>query len=255
MKYLIILYLFCCFIASCGGKGEIKNGAVAAESTETAETNIEPFDWDTLKGSYIGDFAGSDIRINITYVSNKNVVGYNIHKGLFRNISGKVRETADSILLNMDEPGDNKFDGSFQIVVLKSDLSMNGTWVPFRKELSKKAFSLDKVELSKDDKTLTNSNFADYFYYVSDSIGSLYFEPGGFVKYSYYPKTDNLNYADQLEEIKGSWSVKGKTLTINWLENLVFPTRKSVFKVLFDTENYNFELKGEGRTLHPQLAG
>lgn len=250
MKYFVILFLFCCLIVSCGGNNDDSVSSKDVETEVNEVLSFEPFDWDTLKGGYLGDFGGSEIRINITYVSNKNVVGYNIHKGLFRNISGKVTETMDSIVLHMDEPGDHKFDGTFQIVVLKSDLSMHGTWVPFKKGLGKKVFSLEKIIIDKDDKKLSNSNFSDYFYYVSDSLGSFYFDNSGFVKYKYYPKTDNVNYADQLEEIKGSWTISGKNLLINWAENPVFPSRKSTFKVIFDTEEYNFELIGEGRTLY-----
>ena len=48
------------------------------------------YDYDTLSGMYIGDFAGSDIRIRLNYVSKKNAIGYNNYKGLQRNLTGKV---------------------------------------------------------------------------------------------------------------------------------------------------------------------
>ena len=59
---------------------EIKINKIEAEIPQ--EDN---FHYDTLQGMYIGDFGGSDIRLIINYVSNKNAIGYNIHKGLQRN--------------------------------------------------------------------------------------------------------------------------------------------------------------------------
>lgn len=224
------------------------------EETETAElvevSEIFPeFDWDTLKGMYIGDFAGSDIRINITYISSKNVVGYNIHKGLLRNISGKVGQSTDSLVLNMEEPGDNKFDGTFQLFVNRDNLKINGIWVPFDKKITPKTFTLQKViPLEYDEKApITNGNFSNYYNYVGDSLGEFIFAEDGFVLYSYYPNNAAKGRKDQLETVKGSWSVKGKKVTVNWQPNTAFPRTTSVFDITSD--EYQRLLVGEGREL------
>jgi len=255
MKTILYLLFVVCVGVACSEKNELaENDNTPFASIDSAEV-YPAFDWDTLKGIYIGDFAGSEIRIKITYVSNKNVVGYNIHKGLLRNISGKVSETQDSVILYMDEPGDNQFDGTFQILIDRQNLNVNGTWVPFNKKLSKKAFTLKKLipEDYNDNAVISNANFANYFSYVGDSLGDFYFSDDGFVVYSYYPRLDEIHRNEQLESVKGSWSVKGKDVIINWQENPVFPAKMSTFKI--GKEEYYRTLKGEGRELTDMYGG
>lgn len=249
MKTILYLLLVLIVGAACSTKDEPVSDSNSHLSTEETIEEYPSFDWDTLKGIYVGDFAGSEIRIKITYVSNKNVVGYNIHKGLLRNISGKVSETQDSIILYMDEPGDNKFDGTFQLLIDRQNLNVNGSWVPFSSKLSKKAFTLKKLipEEYDENAVITNSNFANYFSYVADSLGDFYFSDDGFVNYTYYPSMDEVHRNEQQESVKGSWSVKGNEVIISWQENPVFPTNKSVFKIT--KQEYYRTLVGEGREL------
>jgi len=166
-----------------------------------------------------------------------------------RNISGKVSETQDSVILHMDEPGDNKFDGTFLILIDRKNLNMNGTWVPFSNKLSKKAFTLEKLipEEYNENAVISNANFANYFSYVGDSLGDFYFSEDGFVNYTYYPSMDEVHRKEQQESVKGSWSVKGKDVIINWQANPVFPSNTSKFTI--NKEEYYRTLKGEGREL------
>ena len=108
---------------------------IACSDTEPAKENItinrvaaeippiDKYDYDTLSGMYIGDFAGSDIRIVISFVSHNHAVGYNIHKGLQRNISGTLKEEMHEVILELNEPGDHEFDGVFTLTFAKEDLS------------------------------------------------------------------------------------------------------------------------------------
>lgn len=248
MKILLYLIFVTIVGVACSSKNEPLTEASSELLVDGAPEEFTAFDWDTLKGLYIGDFAGSDIRINITYVSNKNVVGYNIHKGLMRNISGKIIETQDSIILKMDEPGDNEFDGTFQILVNRKNLKINASWVPFSKKLTPKAFTLKKIiqEPYDEHAKITNANFTNYYNFIGDSLGDMQFEDDGFVTYSYYPANDERR-KEQLVEVKGSWAVKDKQVIVNWQENAVFPTKKSVFKIVQD--EYSRLLVGEGREL------
>lgn len=224
--------------------------ALAEDSDDFA-----PFDWDTLKGIYSGDFSGSDIRIKINYISNKQVVGYNVHKGLLRNISGKVQQTKDSIILLMQEPGDNPYDGTFKLMIDRKTLAVNGTWVPFHDNLSAKVFTLKKLEFDKDynyDAKVTASNFSQFYGYVGDSLGDFAFFDDGLVEYTYYPLEDEVNRVEQMQEAKGSWTLNGSTVSINWQPNSAFPSLKSTFQV--KKGEYGHILDGEGRTLYAEYG-
>lgn len=247
--YLLALISFVLVLTSCQEEPNEELNTLSSEELVEVVEDFPEFDWDTLKGMYIGDFAGSDIRINITYISSKNVVGYNIHKGLLRNISGKVEQSMDSVLLKMEEPGDNKFDGTFQLFVNRENLAINGIWVPFDKKLTPKTFTLKKViPLEYEENApITNGNFARYYSYVSDSIGEFSFDEDGFVIYSYYPNNAAKGKKDQLETVKGTWSVKGKSVIVNWQPNTAFPKSSSVFDITND--EYQRLLIGEGREL------
>lgn len=240
------------FLIACSCSEQSKEIDIEHQTkTVIEESEIFPtFNWDTLKGIYVGDFAGSDIRINITYISSKNVVGYNIHKGLLRNISGKVDQSADSVILKMEEPGDNKFDGTFQLFVNRENLKINGIWVPFDNNLTPKTFTLSKVipQDYEENAPITNANFSNFYSYVGDSLGDFSFDQDGFVIYSYYPNTQNNGKKDQLETVKGTWSVKGKNVIVNWQANTAFPKSMSMFVITHD--EYQYLLKGEGRELY-----
>lgn len=247
--FLLALITLVIVFSSCNDQPTEAIASPQDEELQEETADFPSFDWDTLKGMYIGDFAGSDIRINITYISSKNVVGYNIHKGLLRNISGKVEQSMDSVLLKMEEPGDNKFDGTFQLFVNRENLAINGIWVPFDKKLTPKTFTLKKVVPLEFDQNapITNGNFTHYYNYVSDSIGEFEFAEDGFVVYSYYPNTASTGKKEQLETVKGTWSVKGKNVIVNWQPNTAFPKSTSTFAITND--EYQRLLVGEGREL------
>lgn len=247
--FLIALFIFGCQTS----QNESLKGINSSDNTEQEEAQIDypDFNWDTLSGLYFGDFAGSAIRIKINYASNKQVVGYNVHKGLLRNIAGNVEEKIDSVILHMDEPGDGPYDGTFRIAVNRENLKMNGNWVPFNKDLSSKSFKLKRSEFSysdDDEVVITNDNFFNYYDYCTDTIGDFHFDADGMVRYQYYPTEDYEQRKEQMQEIKGSWMVKDKILIINWQPNPVFPTRKSTFEIYH--EEYEYELRGEGRTIY-----
>lgn len=108
---LIILLFF----QSCGSSDSTKVDFANTDSDSLKVPHITELNLDTLKGIYIGDFGGSDIRIVINYISNKHAVGYSLHKGLQRNISGSVEITDETVNLILAEPEDHEFDGIFHI--------------------------------------------------------------------------------------------------------------------------------------------
>lgn len=248
---LFTLIITSFILASCGSetKPEIKE-TVKIEYIDNEIPPVDDFHYDTLQGMYTGDFAGSEIRVILNYVSGTNVIGYNIHKGLQRNINGKLTKSGDTILMMLPEPGDHEFDGVFELTFIGIDKKPKATWTSNSGKISAKNFNLKKLEAPKNDKEGINiSNFADYFGYVYDTIGNYTFESDGYCVYEYYPKEDETNRVEQLKEIKGNWSLNGNIVTIEWQKNNVFPEQKMMFEIIKD-EYEEYMLKGNDRNLY-----
>ncbi len=248
-KYLFFAPIILLFV-SCGSDPVKAEQKTEIEYIENEIPPVDDFNYDTLKGMYMGDFGGSEIRIILNYVSGTNVIGYNIHKGLQRNINGKLRRSGDSIVMSLPEPGDHKFDGVFELTFLGIDKKPRANWTSNSGKIPAKNFNLKKLEAPKDSKEGINiSNFAEYFGYVFDTLGSYTFESDGFCLYEYYPKTDETNRVEQLKEVKGTWSLVGNTVTIDWQKNSVFTDPKMIFEITTD-EYEEYILKGKDRELY-----
>lgn len=248
-KYLFFAPIILLFV-SCGSDPVKAEQKTEIEYIENEIPPVDDFNYDTLKGMYMGDFGGSEIRIILNYVSGTNVIGYNIHKGLQRNINGKLRRSGDSIVMSLPEPGDHKFDGVFELTFLGIDKKPRANWTSNSGKIPAKNFNLKKLEAPKESKEGINiSNFAEYFGYVFDTLGSYTFESDGFCLYEYYPKTDETNRVEQLKEVKGTWSLVGNTVTIDWQKNSVFTDPKMIFEITTD-EYEEYILKGKDRELY-----
>jgi hypothetical protein len=256
MKHPLICGLLLSLLLSataCTNKKATANGGASNDQAYADSL----FTTDTLKGIYIGDFGGSDIRIVLNYISENHVVGYDLHKGLQRNLTGKLKMRANTVDMELTEPGDNPYDGVFKISIDKKTFVMKGSWKPNNSKMATRLFTLkkiepvlhDKIEDSKD-VVIDFENFTQYFYEVSDSIGSIKFEDDGLCLYQYYPEHDEVERKEQLIEIKGSWSLKDNHVLIDWKKNTVFPNRQSLFEIISE-EDYGHILRGEGRELSP----
>lgn len=219
------------------------------------------FDYDTLKGIYIGDFGGSDIRIILNYVSKTNAVGYNIHKGLQRNLSGKVKRSGDSVTVYMAEPGDHEFDGVFELLFIGENPTPKGTWKSNSGIISPKKFKLNRVVPAtdfnwSDNEKVTLENFHYFFGEASDTLGDYSFKSDGLVVFSYYPggywsdeeEDEAARSKKQMTEILGTWSLKGKYVTISWSQNRVFPLPDMRYEVR--QGDYNPELYRKGNSIY-----
>lgn len=260
MRFTILLSILSFAFFSC------KSGIDTNKEDEASSTGIDKvwqkIDLDTLKGMYIGDFGGSDIRIVLNFISPNHAVGYNIHKGLQRNISGKVMETETTIEMELNEPGDHEFDGIFTLVFQKADFTCKGSWKALKKNIPKKKFELEKTNSDQDgldyenltlDK-ITKNNFTSVFSYCSDSLADIFFEEDGNVKYEFYPSKDTLERAEQMQIINGTWTFKDAKIYVNWQKNSVFTDKKTVMDVVINPE-YDFYLTYKKRKFYPNLMG
>ena len=246
-----IILLSSLFFLALSCKEEVKTEPIVEINRIPAEIPpVDDFDYDTLRGMYIGDFGGSDIRIILNYVSGSNAIGYNIHKGLTRNISGKVERKGESILLKLAEPGDHEYDGVFELVFEGIDKEPSGTWNSNSGEISGKSFSLKKLEQAKTEgDEITSYNFSRYFGFLSDTLGNYHFDKDGLCRYEYYPKDEEGKDADQMIEVAGSWSLTDSIVVIEWQPNERFTKNRMVF-ITKEHEYGERYLKGEGMELY-----
>ena len=209
------------------------------------------YKYDTLEGVYSGDFGGSEIRIVLTHVTGIHAMGFDLHKGLRRNISGMMKANGNSFIFMLNEPGDHQFDGKFNFTIDTATFTLSGTWAPLNdKALSEKTFTLKKL-------LDTGMNQYEQFTVWSDSIGYFNLDKSGLCIYEFYPVI-NGKEAEQLVRIKGTWSRNDSVYTIDWETNTVFSSRKSIFirrlEKIDTADEYGYPtLFGEGRKLRQDM--
>lgn len=247
---LLILPLFFACQTDEQDKEIIKVKKVAAVIPEE-----DLFDYDTLTGIYKGDFSGSEIRIILTYVSGSNAIGYNIHKGLQRNLNGKVSRSGDTIDMILEEPGDHEYDGIFNLRFIGIDDTPSGNWTPINDKIDSKEFMLSKVIISRDYENETAENFVTVNGTMYDTIGHYLFQDDGLVVFDYYPSDLKEGASIQKQEVTGNWIyTEDSLLRIDWQPNKLF-NRTEYFKLTRhfyddDDEYYDLFLEGEGRNIH-----
>lgn len=230
---------------SCSSNTEVKTASTpeknSVDSVEVEEWYPET-NFDTLRGMYTGDFGDGFINVILTYVNDKKAIGYNIHKGLQRNISGSVVQKKESFELTLNEPGDNEYDGIFVLIVSKKDGSVNATWTANNPKISSKKFKLKKQAIKQggdskyefNGEEITQDNFMELFSYANLGLGHVEFKENGIILFTYYPE-GQVN--EQQEIFKGSWKfIDEKTMVIEWAKNSVFKQRSMKFKLTKDED-------------------
>lgn len=223
MKSLFLILSACLLFIAC--KEEPAEQEVKIEKIEPEIPEEDTFPYDTLEGIYMADFAGSPIRIVLNYVSGANAIGYNLHKGLQRNIMGEVTRSRDSIQLVLSEPGDNEYDGVFTLSFIgMNDAKPTGSWEANNKKIPGQQFTMKRIVKPTDESTeeVTLTNFARIFGEMSDSIGEYNFSDDGLVRLKYYPDKDIDWDKQQYKELKGSWDLDGNRVVINWEPSDIF---------------------------------
>jgi hypothetical protein len=71
------------------------------------------------------------ITVFIENLQDGNITGHSICAGNDRPFSGTYEEDGDKIKATLKEPGTNKTDGTFDLVISKNDHTLTGKWTPF----------------------------------------------------------------------------------------------------------------------------
>lgn len=257
------LLLGIALFSACQEPETITTELVEIEGVEADIPDADLFNYDTLQGMYFGNFGGSDIRIILNYASKTNAVGYNIHKGLQRNLSGKVTRSGDSVTVYMAEPGDHEFDGVFELLFIGEGSEPQGTWKSNSGIISPKSFKLKKVEASKShdwDEKISMENLHQFFSDATDTLGDYSFKSDGLVVFSYYPGgywTENEDEDEaarskkQMKEIQGTWSMEGDFVTVAWAPNKILP--KGIMRYKVEQGDYEAQLTWKDNPIYMRM--
>lgn len=167
-----------------------------------------------MQGTYYGHYSKGLLTLVINYISGNIASGYDLHKGLRRNLNGEVKQNGNRLDFVLKEPGGNPYDGTFIFSLDTLTLKIAGKWVPSD---STKAYSgpldlLRKVETEGD----------ELYDWVGD-LGDLSFANDGTCTLQYYPsKEDN----SQLKTVRGNYERIGDTVRIDWQRNDRTPVLK-----------------------------
>ena len=228
-------------ISSCQQEAEI----IEVTKEVFVEQPVEPideFDYKELEGIYRGEFGDGTISIVLNYISDSKAIGYNIHRGLQRNLNGHVNSIGDSIQIVLNEPGDHEYDGVFTLTKSKNNDGVSASWKCNNDNIKPKSFELNKIQTAKKSNSKTYEMVLSDIEYLNDTIGDYHFRKDGMVVLKYYPVTDNNDRVEQFVEIKGNWIEDNNNLIIEWEKNELFKNQKEIFTIN-SSEDYDYRLE------------
>lgn len=248
MKYIIGAFLFITLFSRC------TSSTSTSEHTKYNMTVFPDAEKANAKGLYKGDFAGDPIYLTINFSSGKHVAGYNVHKGLRRNISGTIQQTASGWELVMNEPGDHPFDGIFKLVFDSAFTSAKGEWKPLNtpSTLTEKQFTLTRTKATNDNDDDDISNY----YTLGGDHCDISFQKDGSCIFDYYDKINDSTFAEQMNTVRGTWERKDSAILVTWHKTAQWNKDKSVFTIYKDgLEGFEgmMTVTGEGYEFTPSF--
>jgi len=167
-------------------------------------------------GTYSGHYSKGLLTMAINYISGNIASGYDIHKGLRRNLNGSVESKDGRLEFVLKEPGGNPYDGTFYLSLDTAADKISGKWVPADSKMAKEGpLELARTTYASNMPDLDNCEW-------TNDLGTLQFGEEGVCTLQYYPGEDSVNIADanaQQITVKGSYEVKGDTIRIDWQRN------------------------------------
>ena len=238
MRCLLFFFLLF-FFFSCGNDS---SSEVVVKGQTAVRLPVSP---KKLEGMYSGEFKGSPLTVVLTRVSDKHAIGYNMHKGVTRNLTGVVAFTEGRLNLYLVEPGDSRYDGAFHLSIDTSNWKGEGSWTSFVTD-TKVLFRFRKRDIPKEEEgQVFVDAFANFITLKSD--GTCFFN-----------YLDDSTTAAPPLILTGRYKKDQSKITIHWKKNPLFPTGKSVFYLFsekaFKSESYTPQsLRGEGKVFNEML--
>ena len=159
-------------LTSCGGGAPAEpahtadipaeEGAVTADAKPVAQVKTlsaklkgsEIQGINDLTGYYVGKFGPNKINMVIDEITETTIKGRSIVAGNDRPFSGTVAKNGETYKISAKEPGDDTYDGSFEIALApKADkIALGGKWKANNKKYGEKTFALAKQLFKYDTK-------------------------------------------------------------------------------------------------------
>lgn len=180
------------------------------------QAGVSPADAAKFTGIYSGSFDKGIITLTINYISGKNVSGYNVHKGLRRNMNGTVTAEGAQLQFVLNEPGDNPSDGVFNFSLDTASLKIKGKWIPpGNSGLKAKNLALSR----RDEQPLEEHEWTT----SGEGDTTLVFHGDGSCEYAFYERPQDS--ISQLITIRGNYERKADTFKVEWQKNTHTPAQ------------------------------
>jgi hypothetical protein len=147
------------------------------------------------------------ITLVINYISGKTVSGYNVHKGLRRNINGEVAQQGNLLNFVLKEPGDNPYDGTFIFSLDAATSKIAGKWVP-----------LDSTKVPTRQLILAKSTGDQSGGYANEWVGlnsrdsTLSFSDNGVCQLTFYERPEDST--SQMITVRGNYKKEADSIFI-----------------------------------------
>ena len=170
-----------------------------------------------IRGTYNGHFKEGMITLVINYVGGATVSGYDLHKGIRRNLNGPVRQDGQQLYFILHEPGIDPMNGTLLISLDTTQWRITGKWVP--QDSSKAHAGL--LDLKRWDKDTSQEYIVRSW---NGDLGSLSFNDDNGTCTLTYDKPGAPN--GQYVTIWGDYQQKVDTLYIDWQPNHHLPAQQ-----------------------------
>ncbi|THU34773.1 YARHG domain-containing protein [Niastella caeni] len=180
----------------------------------TAQALSQPVS--SITGSWVGSFVPDEeviivdkngdsfpatpnkITMFISELEDGNIKGYSVCAGNERPFTGSYEEEGGKIKASLQEPGDNKYDGIFDLVISKSDRTITGKWTPFNKAIAGRHYILERKNF-KYNTALGRYPKASAQLLTADDVNNMYKEELRYMRNEIYARH---GYSFKLRDIR-----------------------------------------------------
>jgi hypothetical protein len=141
----------------------------------------------TVEDEYYED---NKINLAIDSIQGSNAFGHSVIEGIERPLKGTFSQLKDLYSFQLQQPGDEKFDGTFRFTISNSDSLIKGSWEPFNTSIEQNlAFELKKQQFQYSPETEIDE-YSRYYddtkskpieYGTDDETGEIYYDEAYFM--------------------------------------------------------------------------
>lgn len=145
--------------------------------------------------------SANKITLFIAQLEDGNITGYSVCAGNERPFTGSYEEENGKIKATLQEPGDNKYDGVFELVISRNEHTLTGKWTPFNKAQVGRHYNLERKNF-KYNNTLGGHPETSMRMLTTEEVNNLYKEELRFMRNAIYARH---GYSFKLREIRAQF--------------------------------------------------